>query len=183
MFVDAFAGSGAQAQISTILYSGPKTWGGVWKCIGRNTQNVDIENVCNIKTVNHFGTQISAVKAAIGGLQWPKGSTLTSMAIMKANAELQLGRDYAKGIIVVITDGRPLSYYATSRASRFVRKSARLVWVAVTRYAPLRKIKHWATQRWQENVVVVHSFADLETPTPVNQVLADICPQHDMDLM
>jgi len=57
-----------------------------------------------------------------------------------------------------------------------VRKSARLVWVAITKYAPLKYIKQWATRRWQENVVVVKTFKDLEKPDPINQVVANICP-------
>merc|ERR1719453_116961 len=32
-FVDAFSGTGAKAKMAVILYSGPRTWGGVYKCI------------------------------------------------------------------------------------------------------------------------------------------------------
>ena len=35
----------------------------------------------------------------------------------------------------------------------------------------LKKIKKWATRRWQENVVKVKSFEDLETPDPMNHVV------------
>merc|ERR1719311_514934 len=180
LFVDAFSGTGAEAQMGVILFSGPRTWGGVYKCTGANGgQTVDMETVCNIKTVTHLTSDMSKVKELIGGLTWPQGSTLTSLALMTAKSELTLGRKDAKSIVVVITDGRPLSYRLTGIASRKLRKAARLVWVPVTRYAPLKKIKKWATRRWKENVVVVKSFADLEKPEPVNQVIADICPKND----
>jgi len=179
LFVDAFSGTGAEAQMGVILFSGPRTWGGVYKCTGANGgQTVDMETVCNIKTVTHLTSDMSKVKELIGGLTWPQGSTLTSLALMTAKSELTLGRKDAKSIVVVITDGRPLSYRSTGIASRKLRKAARLVWVPVTRYAPLRQIKRWATRRWKENVVVVKSFADLEKPDPVNQVIADICPKN-----
>ena len=41
----------------------------------------------------------------------------------------------------------------------------------------MRYIKKWATQRWQENVVVVKQFTDLEKPDVVNRVVANICPK------
>jgi len=176
-FVDAFSGTGAKAEMAVILYSGPRTWSGVYQCMGRNAKKVDQEKVCMLKTVTPLTTDMAAVRKSITGLVWPKGSTLTSLALMRAKAELSNGRKDAKSIIVIITDGRPLSYRNTRVASRNVRKSARLVWVAVTRYAPLRYIKKWATQRWQENVVVVKQFTDLEKPDVVNKVVANICPK------
>merc|ERR1719333_904923 len=178
LFVDAFSGTGAEAQMGVILFSGPRTWGGVYKCTGASGgQTVDMETVCNIKTVTHLTSDMSKVKELIGGLTWPQGSTLTSLALMTAKSELTLGRKDAKSIVVVITDGRPLSYRATRLASKALRKTARLVWVPVTRYAPLNKIKKWATRRWQENVVQVDSFEELEEPSVITQIIADMCPK------
>jgi len=176
-FVDAFSGSGAQANMAVILYSGPRTWGGVYKCFAKNSKIVDMAKVCKIQTVTHFTDDLKKVKGLITGLTWPRGSTLTSLALMTAKAELSLGRKNAQSVVVVITDGRPLSYRATNLASRALRKSARLVWVPVTRFAPLKRIKKWATRRWQENVVRVKSFADLERPDVVTHVVANICPK------
>jgi len=175
-FVDAFSSTGAKAQMALILYSGPRTWGGVGKCTGKNGGKVDMEKTCKIKTITHFTKDMKKVKELIGGLSWPSGSTLTSLALQTAKAELALGRKEAKSIVVVITDGRPLSYRNTWLAAKNVRKSARLVWVPVTRYAPLKSIKSWATRRWQENVVQVKTFKDLEKPDMVNHVIANICP-------
>jgi hypothetical protein len=176
-FVDAFAGTGAQANFAVVLYSGPRTWGGVRKCFGRNSKNVDQEKTCKIKSVNHFTTDMKSVKTKIAALTWPKGSTLTSLALLRAKDELQLGRKDVKSIVVAITDGRPLSYRKTFFAARIVRKVARLIWVPVTRNAPLRSIKRWATRRWQENVVQVKSFKDLENADVVTHVVANICPK------
>merc|ERR1719182_872487 len=181
-FVDAFSSTGAQAQMALILYSGPRTWGGVGKCFARNGDKVDIENTCKIKTVTHFTKDMKKVKELIGGLTWPKGSTLTSLALQTAKAELSLGRKEAKSIVVVITDGRPLSYRNTGIAANNLRKAARLVWVPVTSFAPLKEIKKWATRRWQENVVQVKTFEDLEKPAAVNHVIANICPKKTAEL-
>jgi len=175
-FIDAFSGAGAQAEISVVLYSGPRTWGGVRKCFSKSSAKVDMAATCKISSVSHFTNDTQSVRQKIAGLTWPKGSTLTSLALLTAHAELALGRKDARSIVVAITDGRPLSYRATGLASRFIRKSARLIWVPVTRYAPLRYIKRWATRRWQENVVQVKTFADLEKPDFVTHIVANICP-------
>jgi len=182
-FVDAFSGSGAQAKMAVTLYSGPRTWAKVRRCWGNHFNGkVDLDKDCNIKNVDHFTSDMGKVKADIGKLKWPQGSTLTSLALLNAATELGLGRSDAKSIVVAITDGRPLSSWATYTAARIVRKKARLVWVAVTEHAPLWMIKTWATRRWQENVVEVKSFKDLEKPDLVTHVIANICPAGDASI-
>jgi len=173
-FVEAFSHSG-KANLAVILYSGPRTWGGVRKCTGRNAKKVDPIK-CGIITITHFTEDMAKVTNLINGLTWPKGSTLTSLALMTAKDELALGRKNSLSNVIVFTDGRPLSYRKTGMASKKVRKSARLVWVPVTRYAPLASIKKWATRRWQENVVTVSSFKDLAKPNVVTHIIANICP-------
>jgi len=180
MLVDAFiVGVGAvpKADIAVILYSGPRTWSGVRRCMAKNTKKVDRQKVCAIKTITHFTSDLKKVKGLIAGLKWPRGSTLTSLALMTAKAELSLGRKNAQSNVVLFTDGRPLSYRKTFIAARKVRRSARLVWVPVTKYAPLKKIKKWATRRWQENIVPVPSFEALKKPDVITHIIADICPK------
>merc|ERR1719160_483248 len=172
--VDAFKDSG-KGNMAVIRFSGPKTWSGVKKCIGKSKEKVDMET-CGIKTVTHFTQDMKKIKQLITGLEWPEGSTLTSLALMSAKAELALGRKDSKANVIVITDGRPLSYRKTTIAAKLLRKSARLLWVPVTKYAPLKWVKIWATRRWQENVVKVSSFKKLASPEPITHLMADICP-------
>jgi len=176
-FVDAFSEAKNKVEMAVILYSGPRTWSGVSQCTGKNGKKVDSEKVCKIKTVQHFTGDLKKVKGVIAGLTWPQGSTLTSLALLTAKAELSLGRPTAKSTVVVFTDGRPLSFRKTELASRSIRKSARLMWVPVTKFAPLKEIKKWATRRWEENVVKVNSFDDLKKPDVITHMIANICPQ------
>jgi len=175
-FVDAFSGPDSQAQLAIVLYSGPRTWSGVRKCFGKSSRQVDQEKVCKIKSVTHFTNDMAAIKQKISKLVWPKGSTLTSLALVNAYSQLTLGRPTAKSVVVAITDGRPLSFRGTALAATYLRKKARLVWVPVGKAAPLWRIKRWATRRWKENVVVVKDFKELETPDVITHVVADICP-------
>merc|ERR1719281_23851 len=101
---------------------------------------------------------------------------------MTAKAEASLGRKDSLTNVVVFTDGRPLSYRKTGLASTEVRKGARLLWVPITKNAPLKEIKKWATRRWEENVVPVTSFEELEQPDVITHIIADICPKEHPEL-
>lgn len=174
-FIDAFSDD-EKAKMSVILFSGPRTWGGVSKCTGKNSNKVSMES-CGIKTITHLTSDMKKVKQLVTELNWPQGSTLTSLALMTAKAELGLGRKEAKSIVVVFTDGRPLSYRKTGVSAKQLRKTARLIWVPVTKNAPLKSIKEWATRRWQENVVSVTSFEALEKPDVITHLVANMCPK------
>jgi hypothetical protein len=165
-----------KAQLAVILYSGPRTWSGVRKCVGKSVKTVDPET-CGIKTVTHFTQDFKKLKGLITGLELPKGSTLTSLALMTAKAELALGRKDSPAIVVVFTDGRPLSYRKTELAAKALRVQARLIWVPMAANAPLKHIKLWATRRWQENVVPVESWEKLEKPSVITHIIADMCPE------
>merc|ERR1719201_2038594 len=87
-----------------------------------------------IKAAGYFVdafTESKKVNQLITGLEFPQGSTLTSLALMTAKAELPLGRKNTIGNVVVFTDGRPLSYRKTGIAADELREAARLVWVPI----------------------------------------------------
>jgi hypothetical protein len=177
-FVGAFKGaSQGFIEMAVILFSGPRTWSGVYKCTGRQPSSGTSLEQCGIKQVTHYTDDLDKVDQLITSLDWPQGSTLTSLALLTAKAEMTLGRSDKHTVVVVLTDGRPLSYRKTYEASRQIRKVARLIWVPITRYAPLGKIKQWATRRWQENVVYVKNFDDLEKPEVVTHIIANMCPK------
>merc|ERR1719230_590329 len=64
-FIDAFAGSDANVEMAAILYSGPRTWGGVAKCVGKSAEPVDMEKDCLIVTVSHFTKDLATLKEEI----------------------------------------------------------------------------------------------------------------------
>jgi hypothetical protein len=178
LFLGAMKGGMEAGNIimSVILYSGPRTWSGVSKCTGKTDKPVKPEK-CGIKTVSHFTEDAKKLDQKLVGLEFPKGSTLTSLALMTAATEFSLGRKTAPGVVIVFTDGRPLSFRKTSLAANKLRKTARLVFVPVTKYAPLKEIKTWATRRWQENVVKVNGFKSLNKASTITHIVADICPK------
>jgi len=182
MLVDAM--SPANIKFAMMTFSGPKTWGGVSKCMGEadppppgeEAPPLDLEKTCHMHWVQHFEKlDVAKTKAKIDALVFPKGGTLTSLALGTVASEFTNGRPDAASVVIVVTDGRPLSFKRTYDAARAIRKQARLMWVPVTEHAPLADIKKWASRRWQENVVVVPGFDKLATPSTVDFLTADMC--------
>jgi len=166
-----------KTQVSILLYSGPKTYPDVDKCF--KDPKVNQEFVCKMQWVQHFTSNIGKALTKLKFLSWPKGATMTSLALMNALAETQNGRQDAKTVVTIITDGKPLSERKTVRAATALRKVARLIWVPVTSFAPLQFIRRLASRPWKENVVLANDFETLESPHFVDHILADMCPEID----
>lgn len=163
-------------QIAVLLFSGPTSYKYLWMCTGQIPGKPDMERDCGIKWVSHFSTDGEDVAQKIEALSFPSKTTLTSLAISTAENELSQGRSDASSVVIVVTDGKPLSPKKTGRASRKIRRKARLMWVPVTRFAPMRKIRGWASWPWRENVIKVDSFGNLNSPKVLNEVISDMCP-------
>merc|ERR1719188_1916540 len=102
-------------------------------------------------------------------------TTLTSLAISEAENDLATGRADASSVVIVITDGKPLSEKSTTRAAKSIKRKARLMFVPVGRYVPKKDMRKWASWPWRENVVEVDSFGKLSSPVVLNEVIADMC--------
>merc|ERR1719162_1036050 len=177
--VDAWSGEGYTAKpgFALIHYTGPRTWTGVSKCTGMSTKKVDMEATCKITLVQHFTDDSKKFKNKLDGLEFQKGSKLLSLALMTVQSEFALGNKDYRTVVVVFVDGAPLSFRKTLLASRAIRKKARLVWVVVTKFSPLKDIKKWASRRWQENIVKVNEYKKLQRPSTGTHIIANICPK------
>jgi hypothetical protein len=129
--------------------------------------------------VTHFTSDIESAAVAIEGMQWPRSITKTANALNTARSELSMGREWAKSIVIVITDGKPMSLRQTRSAAEVLRRQARLMWVPVTRYAPLDTMKKWASYPVEENFLSLSDFSGLTDPENVNLIIADICQSVD----
>jgi len=179
MFVDGWKGKGitAKPNFALIHYTGPRTWTGVSKCTGKSTKKVNMETTCKITLVQHFTDEMKKFKSKLNGLEFQAGSKLLSLALMTVQSEFALGNKLHRTVVVVFIDGQPLSYRKTLLASRAVRKKARLVWAAVTKFSPLASLKKWASRRWQENLVKIESYKGWLKSDTGTHIMANICPK------
>jgi hypothetical protein len=178
LLVDAFGGPGitAKPNIAVIHYTGPRTWSGVSKCTEKSSKPVDMAKDCRVKIASHFTGDLAKVKSVINGLEYAPGSKLLSLALMTVKDELALGRKEARTNVVVFIDGEPLSYRKTLLTSKTIRKSARLLYVPVTKFSPLKALKTWASRRWQENLVAVETIKEWASAETGTHIVANICP-------
>lgn len=173
--INAFGTDVDQAQLAVLMFSGPTTWTNYKKCTG-NGKGVNYAVDCNVAWVSRFSTDKATIVSNVGALAWPKASTLTSAALATAEAELANGRREAQAIVIVITDGRPMNPRKTYQAAKSLRRKARLMFVPVTRYAPIMDIRKWASTPVADNVLKVDDFSDLSGTKTINKIIADACP-------
>lgn len=175
MLIDAF--KNADAQVGLILFSGPRSSGTLMKCF-RGKESPD---KCGTEWVGHFpdGTgsaKIAALAAKVDTLQWPAATTMTSVALAAAENELRMGRSDAQSLVIVVTDGRPMSARRTFQAARSLREKARLMFVPVGRNVPIRFLKQCASKPVRDNMVIVRDFKAMESPDVINNIVSGACP-------
>lgn len=149
----AFGGSSGNVKLAVLLFSRKSEW------------------------VQHFDSDCEGAATKIEGLTWPRSLTYTSHALNAAKSELSLGRSDATSVVIVITDGRPMSNRNTRIASEQLRESARLMWVPVTRWAPTAIMREWASHPVQENFLALDSFEELTNPEKLDIIISDVCPE------
>lgn len=174
--VKAFQMGADNAQIATLVFSGPKS-DAYQKCAGSvGNATVDMATDCGISWASHFTTDAATLEGAIGGLAWPKSSTLTAAALAMAEVELRTGRPDVPSIVIVVTDGRSMTPRKTTSAAKRLRERSRLLWVAVGGHVPMTDLARWASRPVAQNAVLVPNYDTLDMPETLNKVLADACP-------
>merc|ERR1719282_26904 len=113
----------------------------------------------------------------LGAMEFPQGTTLTSMALAEASAELSHGREDANSIVFVITDGAPLSQLECSKQSEHIKKKARLFWVPVgNAFMDDSVFEPWASVPHEENIMRVKQLKWVGKTWVTNKILASFCP-------
>jgi len=167
---------GPDVRLAALLFSGHTTYQALWLCTGVIAGTPNMKDDCGIEWVDHFTTDAEAVAQNIERLNFPGKTTLTSLALSTAETELSNGRSDAQSIVIVITDGKPMSEHRTGLAAKSLKQKARVIWVPVGRYISKKNVKKWASFPPKENIVKVNKFGDLAQPKVLNEILTDACP-------
>eukprot|EP00928_Gymnodinium_smaydae_P023847 TRINITY_DN19515_c0_g1_i1.p1 TRINITY_DN19515_c0_g1~~TRINITY_DN19515_c0_g1_i1.p1 ORF type:complete len:1038 (-),score=256.60 TRINITY_DN19515_c0_g1_i1:27-2966(-) len=174
--VKAFKTGDSGARVGALLFSGPGSAEALQKCTNP-TGGADMAKDCNLQWVSHYSTDTASIASGIEGLKWPKGSTMTSSALASAETELLTSRRDAQSVIIVLFDGRTMDRRKTARMARKLQRRARLIWVPVTRAAPLKAIKQWASKPVADNVLAVEGYGKLAAASTINEIIANACPK------
>jgi len=168
------------AQVAFLLFSGPLTWRSYQKCTGQKKDDtpVDMKEDCGMEWISHFTNNSAwlADQVSHANLEFPRKTTLTSLALGLAESELVKGRQSANSVVIVITDGKPLSMRNTRAAAEKLQEKAKLVWVPVGNSAPRELIESLASEPKKDHVINVDFFEELDQPTTLNNIITTACP-------
>jgi len=164
--------------VAVLLYSGPDEWAGVEKCIGDGPA-VNMETFCRVKWISHYTQDFAGLATKVGALSWPKGGTLTSIALGMVDADLMYGRAGAASKVLVITDGKPLSSFNTKAASNKLQTSADVIWVPIGESAPMKEIKEMASKPARDHIIKIVNFNNLKRRFTywLNRIISTTCPE------
>eukprot|EP00929_Paragymnodinium_shiwhaense_P067603 TRINITY_DN339_c1_g1_i3.p1 TRINITY_DN339_c1_g1~~TRINITY_DN339_c1_g1_i3.p1 ORF type:complete len:459 (+),score=149.06 TRINITY_DN339_c1_g1_i3:116-1378(+) len=126
--------------------------------------------------VQHFSSDKDKTLSNIKDMEWPKGAgTKTSEALDSAVAELSLGRQESKSVVIVLTDSKPLSPKKTQEAAERLRKGARLMFVPVTQFSLLAEFKQLVSYPKEDNLFPMPHFQALMQPTTTDTIVSSVC--------
>jgi len=171
------------AKFSIIVFSGPRTWSEYYACF--SDPNVDLKATCGINKVQDFSEDLAGTQDAIKALEWPTGTTFTSVALQTAVTELSLSRPEAPAIVIVVTDGTPLSPRKTEAAAKEVRDAgARLIMVPVQGRGLTDASRDWmltmASEPKEDNFLPLDDIERLKDIASVDKLVASACPVIDL---
>merc|ERR1719220_183880 len=154
-------------------------WPLLGDCTGSDPNKRPNPEDCGMRWVDHLTPNLDLVEQNVKAMKWPRRTTLTSLALAEAGAEIIYGRQDAQSVVVIITDGKPMSPIKTGQAADELKRKARLMWVPVGKgvKSSIESMKTWASKPWQDNVLVVETFAALKTPTTLNNMIYGFCNQ------
>jgi len=174
------AGGGkGDVKVAVLSFGGPTNDGALERCIGVDPTNPpDVQKDCGMVWISHFTKDFSALGKSVAAVSYPASTTMTFMALGVSKSELTSGREEASSVVVVITDGKPMSPMKTAKAAGDLQKTARLIWVPIgsTGKAEIEALKSWASLPWQDNFVQIKNYNDMPSPAKVNTLIASMCP-------
>jgi len=173
----AILGGTRGAKVAVELFSGPKKWDDYLLCTGdAKGTTVDMEQQCGIQWVSHFTNNTDALTTKTEAMVWPRSTTLTSVALGQAENMLMYGREEANSVVIVVTDGVPMSQRNTKSASDKLQEKAKVIWVPVGKKAPLELIMELASLPQDEHVIEIDTFEQLEEDKTINDLVSATCP-------
>lgn len=176
--IGSLEGGSDFVKVSLEVFSGPKTWDDYEKCTDELPagETLDLKEQCGIQWVSHYTTDMNTLAEEVLQLPFPAATTLTSVAIGQAEAELINGREDANAVVVVITDGKPMNQVSTKDAARQLQEKARMVWVPVGGGAPAELIQEVASKPIKDHIISIATFQQMDQPEFLNKILSTTCP-------
>merc|ERR1719410_1095472 len=146
------------------------------KCIGDDASAIpNMETECKMKWVSHFTSNTDALATNVSNLVFPRSNTMTSLALGQAENELMNGREDAQSVVIVITDGWPMSRERTNAAAKTLQQSAKVLYVPVGNSAPMTLFQQVASSPPADHIIQVQYLSYLSHPYFLNLIIGSTC--------
>jgi len=173
--VDQFSAS-SDAEIAVLVYGGPHSMAEYLKCAGLDKSTaVNMETECRMIWKGHLTDDIATVKANVAAMEWPRSTTMTSLALSEAERELFKGRDDAESVVILITDGWPMSRTRTNVAAAKLQQVAKVLYVPVGYSAPRDLIEQMASKPKSDHIIQANTLWELSQPHTLNNIIGSTC--------
>jgi len=166
------------ARVAVLLYGGPLTMDNYNRCSGREPAGdtpVNMATDCGMTWIGHLTQNTSTLKTQVAGADWPRSTTMTSLALSQAEDELFKGRSDAVSVVILITDGWPMSRANTNAAAEKLQESAKVLYVPVGHSAPVSLIEDMATEPKEDHIIQAHTLWQLNQPDLINRIIGSAC--------
>lgn len=182
-FISALELAPEKVQVAFTVAGGPSSWANYKSCLaGSSLQD------CNVRLALPLSSDAGAASAAVQQLRWPGSPAHVAGALAVAGGALaQEGRQDAQSIVLVMTQGRPLSSSRTAAAAEAIERAGkRVTWVLLGNGVPQDEAATWASQPTRDNVFMVasdpgaklNSFIT-DTEAKISELVSAICPAVD----
>jgi len=132
----------------------------------------------NPKVISQITHDKKELLAAIKGMKWPMGGTMTGRALLKAKELFPLATGSSKRlqVIMLVTDGRASNRYWAWQAANVVRKSGIRLIVVPVKGAMRNKADMcaWATKPCAENMIITPKWTMLISKLKL--YMTSLCP-------
>merc|ERR1719491_2765305 len=134
-----------------------------------------METDCGMRWLAHFTDSIGTVSSAVSSATWPMSTTMTSLALGLAEGELFKGRQDATSVVIVMTDGWPMSRTNTNSAAARLQQYAKVLYVPVGYSAPLSLIEEMASYPKEDHIIQAPTLSSLNGPDILNKIIGSTC--------
>lgn len=123
----------------------------------------------------------ASISAAIPGMAWNGDNTNTAQGLALAAQMLEdQGDPDVQQVVVVVTDGMPLSTYLTTvEVDRLKANGVRIVFVSIGNALSHHALQKWASWPYEENIVTARASQELGDTShaldKVTELIANIC--------
>jgi len=144
--------------------------------LGPDTAKVGIVKYsADVSIVSPLSFDLETIETKVSEMTWSAQSTRTSVGMSYALDALTAGgREDADSIVFVISDGMPDDGKATSLIAEKVKRSARLIFVAVGNNLDQESLDKWASFPPEQNVWHAERFRKLDLQ--LAEFVAGMCP-------